>query len=198
MAGVEQGGGTTRASGGRRRRLRRWRYKAGEGARGGDGARGGGELRGGATYRPGEAVERERGGGGGRRLARAPLMALDRLRVSRSGARVARTTRRLGQAMGQCCARRATQRALRSVWGWPAAKTGHAHGHARWRMRELGHRGRRWAHGGGAGVAKRRRALFASSGARAAKQWRCAGRRGELRAHACSAWGAWRGRRLAG
>jgi len=35
-------------------------------ARGGGGARGGGELREGATYRPGEAVEMERGGGGGR------------------------------------------------------------------------------------------------------------------------------------
>ena len=48
-------------------------------ARGGGGARGGGELRGGATYRPGEAVEMERGGGGGRRATRAPLMVFGRL-----------------------------------------------------------------------------------------------------------------------
>ena len=71
-------------------------------------------------------------------------------------------------------------------------------------MRELGRRGRRRARGGGAGAAERRFELLASSAARAARRWRCAGRRGELRAaawcawaHACSAWGAWRGKAAA-
>jgi len=92
-AGVEQGGGATRAGGGghggsRWRRCGQW-----------EGAGGGGRSRGSESdaevpfYRQGEVVARWwRGGagGGGRRAARRALMAFGRVRSSRSSVRAAR------------------------------------------------------------------------------------------------------------